>query len=391
MWIYLNKPESPSPKDVLGQVWLKLAPSFWRRRFSNFINVFLLAISLYLSLEKGMALHLNKLKSITQGSFVSSLVEIGYSVLEKKIFKIHQCIFAISLLSTLGKGSGLFLIQTWIFFTQEWFVQSLLEIYPSVPEEKIFKFCQRNVYFLFHYYFLCMNVYLLFHYYLPLEKDVAIHLKKLESPSPKNALCQVWFILISSSVVERKIFKALMCINLLFRYNLSLEKEGGLGLHLNKFESPLQKDPLYQVWLKLAHLFWRRRFSNFVKVFSLFFLLSPLWKGLGPSFEQTWIPFTQRYFMPSLKLAKCFWRWRFLIVNAFSLFRYHLPLGKNTALHLNTPLPKDTFSFSKFVEIGPVVLEKKMKMWKGSRADGQTDGGYLIRKPHSVDLSDQVS
>ena len=77
----------------------------------------LLAISLYLSLEKGMALHLNKLKSMTQGSFVSSLVEIGYSVLEK-IFKIHQCIFAISLLSTFGKGSGLFLIQTWIFFTK---------------------------------------------------------------------------------------------------------------------------------------------------------------------------------------------------------------------------------------------------------------------------------
>ena len=44
--------------------------------------------------------------------------------------------------------------------------------------------------------------------------------------------------------------------------------------------------------------------------------LSPLGKGRGPSFEQTWIPFTQGCFVPSL------------------------------------------------VEIGPVVLEKKMKMWK---------------------------
>ena len=42
----------------------------------------------------------------------------------------------------------------------------------------------------------------------------------------------------------------------------------------------------------------------------------PLLEGLGPSFEKTWIPFTQGYFVPSL------------------------------------------------VEIGPVVLEKKMKMWK---------------------------
>ena len=42
--------------------------------------------------------------------------------------------------------------------------------------------------------------------------------------------------------------------------------------------------------------------------------LSPLWEGLGPSFEQTCIPFTKGYFVPSL------------------------------------------------VEFGPVVLEKKMKM-----------------------------
>ena len=45
-------------------------------------------------------------------------------------------------------------------------------------------------------------------------------------------------------------------------------------------------------------------------------LLSPFGKGRDPSFEQTWIPFTQGCFVPSL------------------------------------------------IEIGPVVLEKKMKMWK---------------------------
>ena len=28
-----------------------------------------------------------------------------------------------------------------------------------------------------------------FHYYLPLEKVLALHLKKFESPSPKDALC----------------------------------------------------------------------------------------------------------------------------------------------------------------------------------------------------------
>ena len=43
-----------------------------------------------------------------------------------------------------------------------------------------------------------------------------------------------------------------------------------LVLHLQKFESPSPKDALCQVWLKLAQWFWRRRFFNFVNVFSLF-------------------------------------------------------------------------------------------------------------------------
>jgi hypothetical protein len=31
---------------------------------------------------------------------------------------------------------------------------------------------------------------------------------------------------------------------------------------MNKFQSPLPKDDLYQVWLILAQWFWRRRFLN---------------------------------------------------------------------------------------------------------------------------------
>ena len=36
----LNKVHSPSPKDDFCQVWLKLAPWFWRKRFFKFVNVF---------------------------------------------------------------------------------------------------------------------------------------------------------------------------------------------------------------------------------------------------------------------------------------------------------------------------------------------------------------
>ena len=49
--------------------------------------------------------------------------------------------------------------------------------WPGTLEKKIFKFVQ---------------AFLLFRYYLHLYKDRALHLNKLESPSPKKVLCQVW-------------------------------------------------------------------------------------------------------------------------------------------------------------------------------------------------------
>ena len=75
--------------------------------------------------------------------------------------------------------------------------------------------------------------------------------------------------------------------------------------------------------------------EDFLILSMYFFSISklyPLGKGQGPSFEQTWIPFTQGCCVPS------------------------------------------------FVEIGPVVLEKKSKMWKVYR---QTDDErQAIRKAH---------
>ena len=38
-----------------------------------------------------------------------------------------------------------------------------------------------------------INIFWLYHNYLPLKKDRALHLNKLQSPSPKDTLCQVWF------------------------------------------------------------------------------------------------------------------------------------------------------------------------------------------------------
>ena len=65
---------------------------------------------------------------------------------------------------------------------------SLVEIGSVVLEKRFLNF---------------VNVFSLFRNYLPLEKGRALHLKKLEFPSPKDALWPVWLVL------ETKIFKIL--------------------------------------------------------------------------------------------------------------------------------------------------------------------------------------
>ena len=47
------------------------------------------------------------------------------------------------------------------------------------------------------------------------------------------------------------------------------------------FESTLPKDALCQVWLKLAQWYWRRRFLNFINIFSLFCNYLPFEKNIA--------------------------------------------------------------------------------------------------------------
>jgi hypothetical protein len=71
--------------------------------------------------------------------------------------------------------------------------------------------------------------------------------------------------------------------------------EKGVPLHLKKLESPLPRDDLHQAWLNLAQWFWLEKMFKWTHPISTFLWLSPLWTRPGPLFEQTWIPFTQIY------------------------------------------------------------------------------------------------
>ena len=92
----LNKLEFPSPKDALCQDWLKLAQWFWRRGFFNFVNVFSLSQN-YLPLEKDRALHLDKLES---PSLKDALCQVWLKLAQwfwrRRFLKLRRYIFAIS-------------------------------------------------------------------------------------------------------------------------------------------------------------------------------------------------------------------------------------------------------------------------------------------------------
>ena len=103
-----------------------------------------------------------------------------------------------------------------------------------------------------------VNVFSLFRNYSPLEKGGVLLLNKLESPLSKDALCQVWLKL--ALWFWRRFFKIL---SMYFRYFVIISHCKRVG----PFIYPLSKNALCKVWLKLAQWFLGRNFDN---VFSLF-------------------------------------------------------------------------------------------------------------------------
>jgi hypothetical protein len=84
--------------------------------------------------------------------------------------------------------------------------------------------------------------------------------------------------------------------------------EEDLALYLNNLEAPLPKDDMYQVWLKLACWFWRRRFLKIFSVFLLFAIISP-WRKAIPFILTIYNPLPKDDLCQVwLKLAQWFWR-----------------------------------------------------------------------------------
>jgi hypothetical protein len=89
------------------------------------------------------------------------------------------------------------------------------------------------------------SLFLHFCNYLPFKQDLALCLKNFDTPLPKDDLYKVSLKL---ACWLEKILKNFQCISTISPSPL----EKGIALHMNKFESPLPKDDLCQLWLQLA-------------------------------------------------------------------------------------------------------------------------------------------
>jgi hypothetical protein len=182
---------------------------------------------------------------------------------------------------------------------------------------------------------------LLFRYYLPLKKDIPLPLSKFESLLPKDDLYQVWLKL-TQWFWRRRSFNDPTPF---LQYCDYLTFEEDLALYLYKLEFPLPKNNLYHVWLNLACWFWRR-FLNIFSAFSLFRYYIPLEKGYPLHLNKLESPSPKDdVYQVWLKLAQWFWRKRFLNDPIpFLHFCDYLPLEEELVLYLNElefPLPKD--------------------------------------------------
>ena len=186
-----------------------------------------------------------------------SLVEIGPVVLEKKIFKFPKCILNILISSPLKKYVAFNLNK----------LDSLGLVWMELDQW----FRRRRLLNFVH-------VFSLFHFNVPWKRGMALYLYKLESPLPISALCQVWLKLVWW--LWRRRFLNFVNVFSLFSNNLPLQKV--VALHLNKLESPSPK----MLCVKYGGN-WPSGSLNLLYIFLLFCNDLPLEKECCPSFEQT--------------------------------------------------------------------------------------------------------
>ena len=168
-----NKLESSSPKDNLCQVWLKMAQWFFRRRFLKVLHVFLLFTNSIISPMRRVwpfiwtnlnPLHPRMLCAKFGWSWTSGS---GWRI----IFKVFNIFLQFTIIFPLRRA--------WPFI---W--TNLNPLHPRMLCAKFgWNWPSGSGEYLEKFFFLIIS-----HF----GTGVALHLNKIELPSPRNTLCQVW-------------------------------------------------------------------------------------------------------------------------------------------------------------------------------------------------------
>ena len=125
-----------------GEKFYTSINGFFTISLLKFVNIFS-QFDYYLSLKKGTTLNMNKVESpLPRMNYAKFCWNWSTGSGEKNYTGLINGFFTISLLSLFEKVHGPLFEQTWIPFTQGYFVPSLVEIGSVVLEKKIFKFCQ---------------------------------------------------------------------------------------------------------------------------------------------------------------------------------------------------------------------------------------------------------
>ena len=104
-----------------------------------------------------------------------------------------------------------------------------------------------------------VNVFSLFRNYLPLEKGVALHMNKFESPSPNG--CIVPSLVEIGPMVLEKFF---LISSMYFSYFVIIShwKRVWSFIIIQKMKPPSTKNTFCSVWLKSAPWFWKKKMKT---------------------------------------------------------------------------------------------------------------------------------
>ena len=136
-----------------------------------------------------------------------------------------------------------------------------------------------------------------------------------------------------------------------------------------------------QVWLKYAQWFWRRRFKNFVNVFSLFLSYLPLKRGGTLPLNKLESP-SPKNALCKIWLEFAWWFWRRKFFKLSQRFWRRRRKFEKFATTPTTTTTTDNGQFTRYFGTGELKMFKGVEVVRKSSASASTDIVLYYRRFH---------